>query len=111
MARERRSSSRSSRGSESKSSGKGPKTTGYVTLFEIKKSDDGNEYIQFVKNADYVNIEVNGVNVNGKVIYVNDPAEKFDIMVENGTITDDEADERIAKIPEYILEEGTIKLD
>jgi len=87
------------------------KTTGYVTLFEVKKGEDGSEYIQFVKNADYVKIEVNGVNVNGKTIYVNDPAEKFEIMLENGTMTEDQVEDRIAKIPEYILEEGTVKLN
>ena len=106
MARERRSSSR---GSDNNSGGK--KTTGYVTLFEIKKGDDGSEYIQFVKNSDYVDIRVNGVPINGKYLYINDPAEKFDKMVESGKMTDDEADEKVAKIPEYILEEGTIKLD
>mgnify|MGYP001073408293 CR=1 FL=1 len=111
MARERRTSSRSSKPSGSKKSSGGLKTTGYVTLFEVKENDEGKEYIQFVKNSDYVNIEVNGVNLNGKVIYLNDPAEKFDIMAENGTITEEEADERIAKIPEYVLEEGTVKLD
>ena len=107
-----RSERRSSRASSNKSSGSsgGLKTTGYVTLFEVKKDDDGNEYFQFTKNSDYVNIEVNGVNVNGKTIYVNDPAEKFDKMVESGHLTDEEADEKIAKIPEYILEEGTVKL-
>lgn len=87
------------------------KTTGYVTLFEVKKGEDGSEYIQFVKNSDYVKIEVNGVNVNGKTIYVNDPAEKFEIMLENGTMTEDQVEDRIAKIPEYILEEGTVKLN
>lgn len=106
MARERRTSSRSSNNDSG-----GKKTTGYVTLFEIKKSDDGSEYIQFVKNTDYVDIRVNGVQVNGKYLYINDPAEKFDKMVEAGKLTDDEADEKVAKIPEYVLEEGTIKLD
>lgn len=106
MARERRTSSRSSNTSSNSSA----KTTGYVTLFEIKKNDQGEEYIQFVKKSEYVNIEVNGVNVNGKAIYINDPAEKFEIMLENGIITEEEADEKIGKIPEYILEEGTVKL-
>jgi hypothetical protein len=87
------------------------KTTGYVTLFEVKKGEDGSEYIQFVKNSDYVNIEVNGVNVNGKTIYVNDPAEKFEIMLENGTMTEDQVEDRISKIPDYIIEEGTVKLN
>lgn len=108
MARERRTSSRSS--SSKKSSG-GTKTTGYVTIFEVKENDEGKEYLQFVKNSDYVNIEINGVNVNGKSIYLNDPAEKFEIMLEKEMITEEEADERIAKIPEYILEEATVKLD
>jgi hypothetical protein len=102
MARERRTSSRRTNSDK--------KTSGYVTLFEVKKSDEGKEYLQFIKNSDYVNIEVNGVNVNGKSIYLNDPAEKFEIMLENGQITEEEAEEKIAKIPEYILEEATIKL-
>jgi|11_taG_2_1085331.scaffolds.fasta_scaffold01085_21 hypothetical protein len=110
MARERRTSSRSSKSSGS-SSNKGSKTTGYVTLFEIKENDEGKEYVQFVKNAEYVNIEVNGVNVNGKSIYINDPAEKFEIMLEKEMITEEEAEEKIGRIPEYILEEGTVKLD
>jgi len=108
MARERRTSSRSS--SSKKSSG-GAKTTGYVTVFEVKENDEGKEYLQFVKNSDYVNIQINGVNVNGKSIYLNDPAEKFEIMLEKEIITEDEAEERIGKIPEYILEEATVKLD
>lgn len=102
MARERRTSSRRTNSDK--------KTSGYVTLFEVKKNDEGKEYLQFIKNSDYVNIEVNGVNVNGKSIYLNDPAEKFEIMLENGQITEEEAEEKIAKIPEYILEEATIKL-
>lgn len=101
---------RTSRTSTRSSNTSNKKTTGYVTLFEIKKGEDGKEYIQFVKNSDYVNIEVNGVNVNGKTIYVNDPAEKFEIMLENGILTEQQVEERIAKIPEYILEEGTVKL-
>lgn len=108
MARERRTSSRSSSNS---SSNKGAKTTGYVTFIEKKISDEGKKYYQFIKNSDYVNIEINGVNVNGKSIYFNDPAEKFEIMLEKGIITEEEADERIDKIPKYILEEASIKLD
>ena len=102
--------SRTSRTSTRSSNTNSKKTTGYVTLFEIKKGEDGKEYIQFVKNSEYVNIEVNGVNVNGKTIYVNDPAEKFEIMLENGILTEEQVEDRIAKIPEYILEEGTVKL-
>jgi hypothetical protein len=104
-----RSSTRtSSRTSTRSSSNK--KTTGYVTLFEVKKGDDGKEYIQFVKNTEYVNIEVNGVNVNGKTIYINDPAEKFEIMLESGILTESEVEQRISNIPDYIIEEGTVKL-
>lgn len=114
MSREtRRTSSRtSSRTSASAGSGNdlSKKTTGYVTLFEVKRGEDGSEYIQFVKNSDYVNIEVNGINVNGKTIYVNDPAEKFEIMLENGQLTEEEVVQKVAKIPEYIIEEGTVKL-
>lgn len=97
----------------SRSSGRGSdkKQTGYVTIFEIKKGDDGSEFIQFVKNPDYVTIEINGVPVNGKSIYINDPADKFEIMLENGKLTEEEAEEKIAKIPEYVLEEGVVKLD
>jgi hypothetical protein len=106
-----RRSSRSSRATRTEKSSNGKqKTEGYVTLFEVKKDDDGNEYFQFVKNKDYVNIEVNGVNVNGRTFYINDPADKFELMVEKGTMSEDEADEKIARIPDYILEEGTIKL-
>jgi hypothetical protein len=112
MARESRRSS--SRGSDKKGSssskGSNKKTSGYVTLFEVKKNDDGEEYFQFVKNPDYVDIRVNGVSINGKCFYINDPSEKFEIMLENGDITEDEADAKIAKIPDYVLEEGTIKL-
>lgn len=105
-------SGRSSRGSSRSGGNRGNnlKTTGYVTLFEVKEDDEGNEYMQFVKNADYVDIRVNGVSMNGKTIYLNDPAEKFEIMLENGQITEQEADDRIGKIPEYILEEATAKL-
>ena len=101
---------RSSSDAPKKSSGGGGKTTGYVTFFEVKKNDDGEEYFQFTKNSDYVNIEINGVNVNGKSFYLNDPATKFDKMVVSGHLTDEQADEKIAKIPEYVLEEATIKL-
>lgn len=99
-----------SRRARSNSNSSSRKTTGYGTIFEKKVDQEGKEYFQFVKNSDYMNIEVNGVNVNGKTIYLNDPAEKFDIMVEQGKMTDEEADERVAKIPDYILEEATVKL-
>lgn len=100
MSRTRRTSSRSS----------GGKTTGYVTIFEVKQGEDGKEYLQFTKNSDYVDIQVNGVSVNGKTIYVNDPAEKFEIMVKNGQMTEEEAEEKVSKIPDYVLEEATVKL-
>lgn len=108
MARARRERSTSTR--EKKSSGGGTKTTGIVTVFEIKEDDDGNEYLQFTKNSDYVSIEVNGVSVNGKTIYLNDPAEKFDRMVDSGHMTEEEADEKVNSIPSYIIEEATVKL-
>ena len=109
MTRER-SSRRASSSGESRGNSSGKKTEGYVTILEVKKGDDGNEYVQFTKNSDYVDIKINGVSVNGKTIYLNDPADKYDRMVDSGKLTEEEADEKIAKIPEYVLEEGTIKL-
>lgn len=110
MTRER-SSRRASSSGESRGSSSGKKTAGYVTVLEVKKGEDGNEYFQFTKNSEYVDIKINGVSVNGKTIYLNDPADKYDRMVDKGTITEEEADEKVAKIPEYIIEEGTVKLD
>lgn len=84
------------------------KTSGYVSVLEIKEGEKG-DYIQFTKNPN-ITIEINGVNVNGKSVYLNDPKAKFDKFVELGHMTEEEADTAKSKVPSYVLDEGVIKL-
>ena len=78
-------------------------------------TDNINQPPWWVKNRDFKNpnveILINGVKVNGKSIYLNDPADKYDLFVEKGIMTEDEADAAVDNIPDYVLEEGTVKLD
>lgn len=103
------SNSRRARSGKSNSKKGEKKTSGYVSVLEVKEGEKG-DYIQFTKNPN-VEILVNGVNVNGKSVYLNDPAEKFDRFVESGNMTEEEAEEAVAKIPSYVIEEGVLKLD
>jgi len=87
---------------------KSNKKSQYVTLGAVVTGKDGSTYITVDKNVELV---VNGVKFAGKYISLNSPADKFKRMAEYGSITSDQAAEKIASIPDYIKKEIVIKLD
>lgn len=81
----------------------------YVEIGEIRKGDKG-DYIKLT-SYDKVVIMVNGKKVNGANIYINPIEEKFKKLQELGHMSEQEAEDAIAKIPDYVLERLTLKLE
>lgn len=81
----------------------------YVELGEIRKGDKG-EYIKLT-NYDKVVITVNGKKVNGANIYINPIEEKFRKLAELGHMSEEEAEDAISKIPDYVLDRLVMKVD
>jgi hypothetical protein len=79
----------------------------YVTIGELKKGENGDLYFQFNKQ---LKIKINGEDFAGKSVWVNDPAKKYELAVENGNLTPEQAEEKIAKIPDYIRKEFVTKI-
>jgi len=80
----------------------------YVTLGSVMVGKDGSSYISVSKD---VQITINGKTFSGKYISLQSPADKFKRMADKGTITQDEAAEKIAKIPEYVKKEVVAVLE
>lgn len=80
----------------------------YVTLGSINVGKDGGSYIAIDKNVELV---INGVKFTGKYISLNSPADKYKRMADKGTISADEAAEKIAKIPEFVKKEVVAVLE
>ena len=83
----------------------------YLSEFaEVRKSkDDDSTYIVFTKELEVKAKDYKG-NVEefhfkkGDMIYKNTPQEIVESLVERGVISQDKAEQRIANIPEYILQ-------
>lgn len=82
----------------------------YVELGEICKSKAGNDYIKLT-NYDKVVITVNGKKVNGASVFLNSPEDKYRRLNESGHMSEQEAEDAIARIPDYVLEVLTLKLE
>lgn len=111
--------SRRARSRSKGSSSKEKKTSTKRSVFSLKRSQKGNEYFSFydsenprfrvvLEDLDQDGEVTGRYNLNGAMFNIEDPVARFDYYVENGIMTEDEADEAINKIPDFILEEARI---
>ena len=111
--------SRRARSSRGKSSDSDRKPSTKRSVFSLKRSKKGNEYFSFydsespkfrvvLEDLDENGEVVGRYNLNGAMFNIEDPVARFDYYVENGIMTEEQADEAINKIPDFILEEARI---
>jgi hypothetical protein len=80
----------------------------FVKFGALIKGKEGGYYVTLDKE---LTLNVNGKPFTGKYINVDDPKLKFQRMLDKGLITEEEYQEKIEKIPEYIRQELTIVLE
>lgn len=81
-----------------------------------KDADDKGRKSYYIKLSDKTKITIDGVDVSGKYINVQRPADKFDRMLASGKITQEEYDEKVNQFSEggnlsFITFELTAALD
>jgi hypothetical protein len=88
----------------------------YLEFAEVRrdKDDSSKTYIVFtadleVKAKDYKGVENTYKFKKGQTIYKDTPQEKIENLVNNGYLDEQKAQERIEKIPDYILQILTAK--
>ena len=89
-----------------------PKGSGknkYHKVGAILEKKDGGVYLKFDTEFNIEGLTLNGVPV--KAIEVEDPTAKFDRMVAAGKLTEEEADEKAAKVPSYVLFEVQVRTE
>jgi len=72
----------------------------YLEFAQVRQGQDGGTYIKVIAD---VNLR------EGATVYKDDPKDKVMKPVELGFIDEATAEDRIAKIPEYILQVLTVK--
>ena len=72
----------------------------YLEFAQVRQGQDGGTYIKVIAD---VNLR------EGATVYKDDPKDKVMKLVELGFIDEATAEDRIAKIPEYILQVLTVK--
>lgn len=82
----------------------------YVKFGQVLKSKKGTDYIK-INDYDKVVIMVDGKRVNGASIFFSDPVENIKSLQEKGFITEAEAEQRIEKLPDFVLEDLTLVID
>lgn len=80
----------------------------YVKLGAILEKKDGGFYLAFPKDEE-IEISVNGEVA--KYINIEDPTAKFERFVESGKMTEEEAQESVDKIPEFVIFEVTAVIE
>lgn len=81
-----------------------------VEFGQVLRSKSGKEYIKITDNPKVV-VTIDGKKVNGEAIFFNDPKEKFRIFAEQGYMTEQEAEEAAERVPDFVLESLTLKLE
>lgn len=74
----------------------------YVEFAQVRQGQDGSTYIKILED---VNLK------QGMPVYKDTPQDKVKKLHELGYIEDDELEARLEKIPDYILQVLTVKLD
>jgi hypothetical protein len=80
----------------------------YVNLGVIMSGKDGGSYIAIDSKVELV---INGTKFTGKYISLNSPADKFARMLQKGSITEQEYEDKVAKIPEFIKKDVVVALE
>lgn len=73
----------------------------YHKLGAILEKKDGGVYLKFDTEFNIEGLTLNGVPVTS--LQIEDPTAKFDRMVAAGKLTEEEADEKAAKVPSFVL--------
>lgn len=60
----------------------------------VRKSQKGNSYIKFDKDVSFT---------SSQSLQLRDPKDSLRSLLDNGKITEEQFEERISKIPEYII--------
>ena len=79
----------------------------------LRRKEDGSLYIKF---DDRTSVVINGVEMSGKFANIEKPTAKFERMLAAGTISEEEAEEKIAEYEEggkleFVRQEISVKLD
>lgn len=73
----------------------------YVEFAQVRQGQDGSTYIKIMEEVSLK---------PGMSIYKDTPQAKLENLLKLGFITDEQLEERLAKIPDYILQILTVKL-
>lgn len=74
----------------------------YVEFAQVRQGDDGSTYIKIVEDVTLSKTDK---------VYKNTPQDKIKNLLDRGFIDEAKAEERLAKIPDYILQILTVKKD
>lgn len=88
---------------------KGAGKNKYHKVGAILEKKDGGVYLKFDTEFNLEGLTLNGVPV--KSIEIEDPTAKFDRMVAAGKLTEQEADEKAAKVPSFVLFEVQVRTE
>jgi len=80
----------------------------YVPMGGILEKKDGGFYLALPKDSE-LEFTLNGEPI--KYFNVEDPTAKFERFVQSGAMTEEEAQARIDKIPEYVIFEMTAVIE
>jgi hypothetical protein len=71
----------------------------FIQLGAVMKGKDGGVYI---KVDDKIKLNVNGKIFEGKYISLQKPELKFERMLDKGSITESEFEEKVNRIPDFV---------
>lgn len=72
----------------------------YIEFAQVRKGEDGSTYVKIIEDVT--------LSKSDK-IYKNSPQDKVKKFLDGGFITEEEAEQRLGKIPDFILQVLTVK--
>lgn len=84
------------------------KKSSTVKIGAIIKGKEGNLYIAVDKE---LKLNINGKLFTGKYLSIQTPEDKLNFLLEKGYITEEQHQEQVGKIPEFVKYEITAKVE